>query len=48
MRLSQLWSLLDWARIETLRRGLSLQELLNHLRDEICRQVLATPGQGSA
>ena len=48
MPLSQLWSLLAWARIETYRRGLSPQELLNYLRDEICKQVLATPGQGSA
>jgi len=48
MPLSQLWALLGWARLETKRRGLSPQELLNYLRLEICKQVLATPDQGNA
>ena len=47
MPLSQLWPLLNWARLETKRRGLSPQELLNYLRDEICKQVLAEPGPGN-
>jgi hypothetical protein len=41
MPLSQLWPLLAWAKLETEKRGMSPQELLNYLRDEICRQVLA-------
>jgi len=45
--LSQLWRLLDWARQETQKRGMSPQELLNYLRDEICKQVLASPSQES-
>ena len=32
--------LLNWVRIETQRRGLSPQELLDYLRDEIRQQVL--------
>lgn len=43
MPLVQLWRLLNWARIETKRRGLSPRELLGYLRDEICKQVLAEP-----
>jgi hypothetical protein len=43
MPLAQLWRLLNWARIETRRRGVNPQKLLTHLRDEICRQVLAEP-----
>ena len=43
MPLAQLWPLLAWARVETKRRGLSPQELLNYLRAEICKQVLAAP-----
>ncbi|MGD0744102.1 MAG: hypothetical protein ABSA45_03010 [Verrucomicrobiota bacterium] len=46
MPLPRLWSLLNWARIEMRRRRLTPQELLNYLRDEICKQVLAAPGQG--
>ena len=46
MPLIQLWSLLNWARHETKRRGLTPQELLNHLRDEITKQVLAAPDLG--
>ena len=48
MSIYQLWPLLHWARLETKRRGLSPQELLNYLRDEICKQVLAEPGQGNS
>jgi hypothetical protein len=47
MPLSQLWSLLQWARHETKRRGLSPQELLDYLRDEITKQVLAEADQGN-
>jgi hypothetical protein len=47
MPLSQLWSLLAWARLETSRRGLSPQELLNYLREEICKQVLAGLDEGN-
>ena len=46
MPLLHLWRLLHWARIETKRRGLSPQELLSYLRDEICKQVLAEPDPG--
>jgi hypothetical protein len=41
MQLPQRLLLLNWVRIETQRRGLSPQELLDHLRDEIRKQVLA-------
>ena len=41
MPLKQLWILMAWARKETTRRGISPQELLNYLRDEICSQVLS-------
>jgi hypothetical protein len=40
MPLPQLWRLLNWARIETQRRGMTPTELLNHLREEISKQVL--------
>jgi len=48
MPLAQLWSLLNWAKTETQRRGMTPQELLNYLRDEIRKQVLAAPDQGDA
>src|SRR5579862_1952855 len=35
MPLTQLWPLLNWARTETKRRGLTPPELLNYLREEI-------------
>ena len=44
--LPRLWSLLDWARRETTQRGLAPRELLNHLREEITKLVLATPDSG--
>jgi hypothetical protein len=34
-------SLLNWVRVETERRGMSSQDLLEYLRDEIRKQVLA-------
>lgn len=43
MPLQRLWALLHWAKGETRRRGVSPQELLTHLREEICRQVLSEP-----
>ena len=45
MPLSQLWLLLAWARDETKKCGMTPQELLNHLREEICKQVLAEIGR---
>jgi len=44
MPLPQLWRLLNWARTETRRRGMTPQELLTYLREEICKHVLAEPG----
>ena len=43
MPLGKLWSLLNWARKETQKRKMTPQELLNHLREVITKQVLATP-----
>lgn len=43
MPLLHLWRLLNWARIETQRRGQSPGELLDYLREKICQQVLADP-----
>jgi len=43
MPLTQLWALYNWARLEKAKRGMTPQELLNYLRDEISQQVLATP-----
>jgi len=45
MPLLQLWSLLSWAKSETKKRGMTPKELLNYLRDEISKQVLAVPAQ---
>ena len=44
MSLIQMWRLLNWARVETKRRGMSQEELLNCVRLEIRQQVLAEPG----
>jgi hypothetical protein len=41
MPLLRLWSLLNWARIETKSRGQTPEELLNYLREEINKQVMA-------
>ncbi len=46
MPLTRLWPLLAWAKFETRKRGMTPQELLNYLREEICKQVLAPPSQG--
>jgi len=40
MKNSLLWGLLNWARIETKKRNQTPRELLNHLREAICKQVL--------
>jgi hypothetical protein len=47
MALPRLWSLLSWARTETQKRGMTPRELLNYLREEICKQVLAATDQAS-
>jgi len=47
MPLLKLWSLLNWARTETRKRGMTPQDLLNYLREEICKQVLAEPSQST-
>jgi hypothetical protein len=44
MPLLRLWSLLNWARVETRKRGMTMEQLLSYLRDEIRKQVLAEPG----
>jgi hypothetical protein len=41
MPLFRLWALLNWARSETKKRGVTPVELLAYLRDQICREVLA-------
>jgi hypothetical protein len=43
MPLERLWSLMDWARTECERRAVSPRQLLNQLRDVLCKQVLAEP-----
>jgi hypothetical protein len=43
MPLSRLWPLLGWARSEIRLRRTTARELLNYLRDKICKQVLDTP-----
>jgi len=40
MSLFRLWSLLNWARIESKKRHQTLTQLLNHLREKIDQQVL--------
>ena len=40
--LLNLWSLYHWARVECKKRGVTQRELLNDLRDKICKQVLET------
>jgi hypothetical protein len=41
MPLLRLWALYNWARVEKRRRNMTMNELLNYLRDEIRKQVLA-------
>lgn len=36
-----LWKLMLWARTETWKRGISVNELLRHIRDEIDRRALS-------
>ena len=43
MPILRLWSLYNWARTETKRRGMTMRELLNYLRDEIRTEVAADP-----
>lgn len=43
MALAQIHDVLEWVQVETARRGVSVQELLGGVRDEIRRQVLAIP-----
>jgi len=45
MPLPRRLSLLNWVNIETQRRGLSPSDLLDTLRDEVRKQVLAGTGQ---
>jgi hypothetical protein len=45
MPLPRRLSLLNWINIETQLRGLSPSELLDYLRDEVRKQVLAGTGQ---
>ena len=44
MPLLKLWSCLNWARVETRKRGMTPQELLTYLREVICHQILSEPG----
>ena len=43
MSLFRLWSLMNWARIESKKRNQTLTQLLNHLRKTIDQQVLKGP-----
>ncbi len=47
MPLPKLWKLLRWAKKETKIRGRSPRELLNYLREEICKQVTSTDASDS-
>jgi len=47
MPVYRLWPLMDWARVETARRGMTTEEVLNYLREEIRKQVLGAPDQGA-
>ena len=40
MPLLRLWSVLNWIRVETKKRNQTAQELINHLREVVCNQVL--------
>jgi|SRR5271166_6370092 len=46
MPLLRLWALYNWARVEKQRRGMSMEQLLSYLRDEIRSQVMADGAQG--
>ena len=43
MPLETLWSLMSWARAETQRRGTTPRQLVNSLRDKLCKQVTDEP-----
>ena len=47
MPLRHFWALMAWAKSETKRRGMTPQELLNYLRDQICMQILSEPDEQS-
>ena len=40
MPVLRLWPLMNWARVETQRRGQTVEQLLNYLREEIRKQVV--------
>ncbi|SPE58864.1 hypothetical protein SBV1_2890005 [Verrucomicrobia bacterium] len=44
MPIPQRLELLNWIRMETQRRGFNSSELLNHLREEVRKQVSVKPG----
>ena len=47
MGLTTMWRLLQWARVECRKRGLTTSELLDSLRTEIDMRILAqAPGPG--
>jgi len=46
MPIRRLWPLMNWARAETRRRGQTLEQLLNYLREEIRKQVVNEPNRG--
>jgi hypothetical protein len=48
MPVSQTHLILEWIRTETERRGVTPAELLDHLRDEVRKQVLAEAKQEAA
>lgn len=48
MPVLRLWRLMNWARAETQRRGQTVEELLNYLREEIRKQIVSEPQQGRA
>jgi hypothetical protein len=41
MPIFRYWSLLLWAKTETVRRGITVAELLNHLRQEVRKLVIS-------
>jgi hypothetical protein len=43
MPLIKLWTILDWARVETQARGIDASQLLTDLREVIIARVLAEP-----
>ena len=40
MPLLRLWALYNWARVEKKRRGMTMEQLLHYLRDQIRKQVI--------